>query len=159
MARKLTKAEKDFVEVEWSEGDIYGTKLEDHGRMLFVAIKGNPLVVRTMLEQDLETVFKTHNASTLKQKEIKETRKLVNLGKAIVVEAVTEDWDKDTKPLEIAKMPRILIGIGKLDEASIIQCTLLDEYEEYTKSLKEIIFYLGFLSNKGRTPKITTLKF
>ena len=159
MSRKLAIAEKDFVEVEWSEGDIYGTKLEDHGRMLFVAIKGHPLVVRTMLEQDLETVFKTHNASILKQKEIKETRKLVNLGKAIVVEAVTEDWDEDTKPLEIAKMPRILIGIGEFDEISRIQCTLQDGYEDYAKSLEEIIYYIGFLSNNGRTPKITTLKF
>ena len=156
MARKLTK--KDFVEVEWSEGDIYGTKLEDHGRMLFVAIKGNPLVVRTMLEQDLEALFKLHNASVLKQNEIKEMRKLVKSGNGIVVEAITGEWSETTKPLEIVKMPRVLVGTGRFDGVSVGECDLMDEYEGYTSNLQEIVFYIGFLSSKGRTPRITTTR-
>ena len=58
--RKKNREERNWYDIEWSEGDIKAQKVDSREEIYFLALKGNPLVVRTMDAGDLEAVFKEY---------------------------------------------------------------------------------------------------
>ena len=76
---------ENFRQIEWEEGNIYATDVNTGEKMYFVALKGNPLIVRTMLPEDLDAVFKEYNKTgALKSKAITKLRKSVANGTAMI---------------------------------------------------------------------------
>lgn len=152
---------ENFRQIEWNEGDIYATDVNTGEKMYFVALKGNPLIVRTMLPEDLEAVFKEYNkAGTLKSKAIRKLRKSVTNKSAMIVEAVTEDWYLSDTPTEIASKQRVIVGIGELNGIAV-EATLKNEYADpiYVKYLQEIVTYIGFIKSKGKRPYVATMAY
>ena len=72
--RKKDNTKRNWEDLEWEVGSIYATNVETGVQTYFVALKGNPLVIRTMVEGDLDAVFEKYKQS-LNTKIIKETRK------------------------------------------------------------------------------------
>lgn len=159
--RKHSNKNSNFRQIEWNEGDIYATDVNTGEQMHFIALKGNPLVVRTMLPEDLEAVFKEYNKTgTIKSKAIRKLRKSVANGTAMIVEAVTEDWYLSDTPTEIARKSRVIVGIGELD-GTAVEATLKHEYSDqiYVKYLQEIVTYIGFIKSNGKRPYVATMAY
>lgn len=143
---------ENFRQIEWNEGDIYATDVNTGEKMYFVALKGNPLIVRTMLPEDLDAVFKEYNKTgALKSKAIRKLRKSVANKSAMIVEAVTEDWYLSDTPTEIASKQRVIVGIGEVN-GTAVEATLKNEYADpiYVRYLQEIVTYIGFIKSKGK---------
>lgn len=151
------KEEKNWYDIEWSEGDIKAQKVDSREEIYFLALKGNPLVVRTMTLGDLDAVFKEYNTNTLNAKEIKKIRRDVAQGSAAIIE-VAEEWTPESTALEIATESRVIAGIGHLNEQRV-ECTLERKYSIYTRFLQELITYIGVVKSKGKMPILTTSTF
>ena len=152
--RKKDNTKRNWEDLEWEVGSIYATNVENGAQTYFVALKGNPLVLRTMVEGDLDAVFEKYKQS-LNTKIIKETRKSVAKGTAIIVEAVNEDWSDSDTPNDIVNKTRVISGVGQI-QGGFAEATLEDDYVKYQKYLQELITYVGLVKNKGRKPILTT---
>ena len=155
--RKKNREERKWEELEWCEGDIKAKKVDSQEEVYFLALKGNPLVVRTMTLWDLDAVFKEYNTNTLNAKEIKKIRRDVAQGSAAIIE-VAEEWTPESTALEIATQKRVIAGIGHLNEQRV-ECTLERKYSIYTRFLQELITYIGVVKSKGKMPILTTSTF
>lgn len=110
-----------------------------------------------MVEGDLDAVFEKYKQS-LNTKIIKETRKSVAKGTAIIVEVVNEDWSDSDTPNDIVNKTRVISGVGQI-QGGFAEATLEDDYVKYQKYLQELITYVGLVKNKGRRPILTTNLF
>ncbi len=152
---------ENFRQIEWEEGNIYATDVNTGEKMYFVALKGNPLIVRTMLPEDLDAVFKEYNKTgALKSKAIRKLRKSVANKSAMIVEAVTEDWYLSDTPTEIASKQRVIVGIGEVN-GTAVEATLKNEYADpiYVRYLQEIVTYIGFIKSNGKRPYVATMAY
>ncbi len=152
---------ENFRQIEWEEGNIYATDVNTGEKMYFVALKGNPLIVRTMLPEDLDAVFKEYNKTgALKSKAITKLRKSVANGTAMIVEALTEDWYASDTPTEIASKQRVIVGIGEVN-GTAVEATLKNEYADqiYVSYLQEIVTYIGFIKSNGKRPYVATMAY
>lgn len=156
--RKKNREEKNWYDIEWSEGDIKAQKVDSREEIYFLALKGNPLVVRTMDAGDLEAVFKEYQKKmSTRAKEIRKLRKSVAQGTAAIIE-IAEEWTTESTALEIATERRVIAGIGQL-EGIKVQCSLIDRYTPYIGFLKELINYIGIIESKGQMPILATANF
>ena len=139
----------------------YSVDVNTGEKMYFVALKGNPLIVRTMLPEDLDAVFKEYNKTgALKSKAITKLRKSVANGTAMIVEAITEDWYASDTPTEIASKQRVIVGIGEVN-GTAVEATLKNEYADqiYVSYLQEIVTYIGFIKSNGKRPYVATMAY